>query len=191
MANSIKQAPFHWEYGEELVSLKVGQYEHEGGLYINIISYTEDGPESFADATINIPYIPLNRPNEAYISGDLMDDILRFIKEQKLGEELPQKVRSNFGVYSAVSFNLDKLAEFDPQGVAAYKKSRNIPDTSCAEASRAVLCAGDGSKTHASRKLMAEAASDPGLTIEGLHDHPDADTLKDAVEDIADGHTKK
>ena len=175
MANRIKQVPFHWEYGEELVSLKVGQYEDGNGLYIDIIDYTENGPVSFADMTINIPYITLDCPNEAYISGDLTDEILRFIKEQKLGEELPQKVRSNFGVYSAVSFNLDKLAEFDPPGVAAYKRSRNIPDTSCADASRAVLCAGDGSKTHASRKLMAEAASDPGLTIKGLHDHPDAD----------------
>ena len=191
MENNKKQVPFHWEYGEEIVSLEVGQYEGGGGLYIGIINDTEDGPELFADVTINIPHLPLSNPNEAYITGDRTDDILRFIREQGLGEELPQKVRSGYGVYSAVAFDLDKLAECDPQGVAAYKESRNIPDASFAAASSAVLCSGDGSRMHASRKLMAEAASNPDLAIHGLRDRPDADALKNTVKNIADEHTTR
>lgn len=123
-----KIVPFRWEFGEVMVSLEVGQYLVDDQLYIGLLSHTEDGTESFADMTINIPMYPLESPNEAVIAGDISRDLLRFIKEQKLGKVLPDKVRSGYGEYSVVAFNLDRLHEFDPQGVAEFKKRWNIPD---------------------------------------------------------------
>ena len=47
-----------------------------------------DGAEAFADMTVNLPGYSLD-PGEAFISGDISKDLLRFIKENKLGKVLP------------------------------------------------------------------------------------------------------
>ena len=77
--------------------------------------------------TVNLPAYSLE-PGQAFISGDISKDLLRFIRENKLGKVLPYKVHSGFGTYSVVSFDLNKLKEFDPKGVAEFKKAWNIPD---------------------------------------------------------------
>lgn len=127
MENSPKMVPFKWELGEEMVSLQVDQYAYDDRLYIGMTCYGEDEPELFADMTVNIPAYSLE-PNEAFISGDISKDLLNFIKENKLGKVLPYTVQSGYGKYAAVAFNLDKLAEFDPEGIAAFKKSHDIPE---------------------------------------------------------------
>lgn len=125
--DEVKKVPFKWELGEETISLEVGQYAYDNRLYIGITGHKEDGPHSFADMTVNIPAYSLE-PNEAFISGDISRDLLRFIKENKLGKVLPYKVRSEYGQYSVVAFDLEKLKEFDPKGVAEFKKEWNIPE---------------------------------------------------------------
>lgn len=122
-----KKLPFKWEFGEEMVSLEVNSYSYGDRLFIGMTSYGEDGPEPFADVTVNIPEYPL-KVNEAFICGDLSKDLLNFIKENKLGKVLPYTVPSGYGMYAAVSFDLDKLAEFDPAGVEAFKRSHDIPE---------------------------------------------------------------
>lgn len=122
-----KKLPFKWELGEEMVSLEVNSYSYGDRLYIGMTSYGEDGPEPFADMTVNIPAYSLE-VNEAFICGDLSKDLLNFIKENKLGKVLPYTVPSGYGRYAAVAFDLDKLAELDPAGVAAFKRSHNIPE---------------------------------------------------------------
>lgn len=50
----------------------------------------------------------------------ITDDILTFIREQKLGVE-----RSVPGIgYKVVAFDMDKLAEFDSDGVTALSSIR-------------------------------------------------------------------
>ena len=88
---------------------------------------TEDGAEAFADMTVNLPGYSLD-PGEAFISGDISKDLLRFIKENKLGKVLPYQVQSGYGKYSAVAFDLEKLKAFDPKGVAEFRKEWNLPD---------------------------------------------------------------
>ncbi len=122
-----KKLPFKWELGEEMVSLEVNSYSYGDRLFIGMTSYGEDGPEPFADMTVNIPEYPL-KVNEAFICGDLSKDLLNFIKENKLGKVLPYTVPSGYGMYAAVSFDLDKLAELDPAGVEAFEKSHGIPE---------------------------------------------------------------
>ena len=110
--NEEKKVPFKWEYGEETISLQLGMYANNQRLYIGMITHTEDGAEAFADMTVNLPGYSLD-PGEAFISGDISKDLLRFIKENKLGKMLPY---------------LEKLKAFDPKGVAEFREEWNLPD---------------------------------------------------------------
>ena len=129
MENMQKKVPFKWEFGEETVSLHVDSYVHGKGLYIGMTNYGEDGPEPFTDMTVNIPGYSLE-PNEAFISGNISKNLLEFIKENKLGKKQPYTVKSGYGNYAVVAFDLDKLKEFDPKGIEEFKKLHDIPEKS-------------------------------------------------------------
>ena len=101
--NEEKKVPFKWEYGEETISLQLGMYANNQRLYIGMITHTEDGAEPFADMTVNLPGYSLD-PGEAFISGDISKDLLRFIKENKLGKVLPYQVQSGYGKCQSDSF---------------------------------------------------------------------------------------
>ena len=121
-----KKVPFKWEFGEEIISLHLGMYASNQRLYIGMISHTEEGAEAIADMTVNLPGYSLD-PGEAFISGDISKDLLRFIKENKLGKVLPYEVQSGYGKYSVVAFDLERLEAFDPKGVVKFKKKWNQP----------------------------------------------------------------
>ena len=113
--NEEKKVPFKWEYGEETISLQLGMYANNQRLYIGMITHTEDGAEPFADMTVNLSGYSLD-PGEAFISGDISKDLLRFIKENKLGKVLPYQVQSGYGKYSAVveDFGSSGNSDTDP-----------------------------------------------------------------------------
>ena len=134
--NEEKKVPFKWEYGEETISLQLGMYANNQRLYIGMITHTEDGAEPFADMTVNLPGYSLD-PGEAFISGDISKDLLRFIKENKLGKVLPYQVQSGYGKYSAVAFDLEKLKAFDPNRRHTARRKEQM------EALRARAEAGD------------------------------------------------
>lgn len=125
MNNEPLKAAFDWELGHEIVSLHVGSYAYGDRLYIGMVSYGEDGPEPFADMTVNIPMYSLEA-NEGFICGDLSKDLLKFIQDNKLGKVLPYTVKSGYGKYAAVAFDLERLKEFDPKGVAEFEKLHGI-----------------------------------------------------------------
>ena len=127
MENEPKKVPFKWQFGEETISLHVNRYQYGDRLYIGMIDHGEDGPEPFADMTVNIPQYSLE-PNEAFINGDISKDALNFIKENKLGKVLPYTVQSGYGRYAVVAVDLDKLKDFDPKGVAEFKAAHGIPE---------------------------------------------------------------
>ena len=102
-------------------------YANNERLYIGMTTHNNDGAEPFADMTVNLPGYSLE-PGEAFISGDISKDLLQFIKENKLGKVLPYQVKSGYGKYSVVAFDLEKLKAFDPKGVAEFKKEWNLPD---------------------------------------------------------------
>lgn len=118
--NERKKVSFNWKYGNENVSLSVGMYTVNKRIYIGLISHTEDGSEYFADMTVNIPQYSLGY-KEAFIYNDLSDELLRFIKENELGKLLPYKVPSGYCEYYIVDFDLEKLREFDPDGVREFE----------------------------------------------------------------------
>ena len=75
--------------------------------------------------TINLPYQFLE-PHEAFITGDFTKDMLHFIKEHKLGKVLNETGRSGYATYQKVAFDLARLAEFDPEGVAEHCRFAGI-----------------------------------------------------------------
>ena len=87
-----------------------------------MITHTEDRAEPFADMTVNLPGYSLD-PGEAFISGDISKDLLRFIKENKLGKVLPYQVQSGYGKYSAVAFDLEKLKHLTLKAWQSFGKS--------------------------------------------------------------------
>ena len=112
--STARVVPFRCMGEIMMISLRVGRYEK--GKHLAIEMFDNDGIP-FARMTINIPGFPL-KSNEAFIDNTMITgDILTFIREQRLGE-----VRSIPGIdYKVVAFDMDKLAEFDSDGVTALK----------------------------------------------------------------------
>ena len=117
---SKKIVSFKWELGEVPVSLHVGAYMYGGGLYIGLTSHEDPAcPEPFADMTVNIPMYPLEE-NEACLNNDISKDLVSFIKKNKLGKILQDTASSGYCIYRIAAFDLNRLKEFDPEGVEAF-----------------------------------------------------------------------
>lgn len=107
------------------VLLTIGSYAESKNLYIGIY-YMEDGePELFDDLTVALPNSTLEL-NEGFISGDSTREKLDLIQKYNLGKILNEKGYSGFGAYPKVAFDLEKLAEYDSEGVKEYLKSKEV-----------------------------------------------------------------
>ena len=115
----------NWEFGRETVAIRVSSYRNNGNLYVGLCHKEGREWEDFGDVTINLPYQFLE-PNEAFITGDFTKDMLHFIKEHKLGKVLNETGRSGYATYQKVAFDLARLAEFDPEGVAEHCRFAGI-----------------------------------------------------------------
>ena len=110
--------PFHGNYFDTNVTLRIDSYVQGHGLYIGLDE--EDG-SPFADLTVNLPDSQLKQ-GQAYINHEMSEDFLRFIEQKHLGTVLPRLGFSGYCSYNAVDFDLDRLAELDPDGMSAVKK---------------------------------------------------------------------
>ena len=108
-----KTLRYNWEFGRETVAIRVSSYRNNGNLYVGLCHKEGREWEDFGDVTINLPYQFLE-PNEA------------FIKEHKLGKVLNETGRSGYATYQKVAFDLARLAEFDPEGVAEHCRFAGI-----------------------------------------------------------------
>ena len=123
--DTTKTLIYNWEFGREKVAIRVNSYLNNGNLYVGLWHKEEGEWEDFGDVTINLPFSFLE-PNEAYITADFTKDMLRFIKENKLGKVLDETGKSGYATYRKVAFDLARLAEFDPEGVAEHCKIAGI-----------------------------------------------------------------
>lgn len=115
-----KTLSYDWELGQEELIISVDVYSYEKRLYIGLYHMEEDELRFFEDLTVNLPYSTVEM-NEAYISNFSSRAKLDFIKRHGLGRVLPEMGRSGYCRYSKVAFNLERLAEFDREGVERYK----------------------------------------------------------------------
>ncbi|WP_373241236.1 DUF4313 domain-containing protein [Mediterraneibacter gnavus] len=120
-----KTLGYDWEFGHEEIILKVADYYYGHGLAVLMFTKEDEGLTQFCDLTVNLSGYSLE-PNEAFISGDLTKDKLQFIRQNKLGKVLSEKGKSGFCTYTKVAFDLDRLAEFDKEGVERFREMHGI-----------------------------------------------------------------
>ena len=74
-----------------------------------------------AALTVNLPKVPL-QANEAFIKDfDENARLLDFVLENQLGTLCQgEEGYSNFCAYPKIAFDMEKLREFDPEGVEKY-----------------------------------------------------------------------
>lgn len=126
--SDVKTMGFQWELGQEEVSLWVSSYVDNGRLYVGMKNRQEDGSfDSFGDVTVNLPHEPC-KVGEAFIDDSFADDMLEFIKKNQLGQVLQEAGHSGFSQYAKVAFDLDRLAEFDPDGIQQYKRHHKLTE---------------------------------------------------------------
>lgn len=106
--------------GKELY-LEVGQYMNGR---IAIIAYTEE--DLYGDVTKNLPFAYLENDNGGFInqftkSGGLES---RLIKAGII-EKVVDTIQYNMEKYDEVIFNLEKLREYDKEGIDKYLESKD------------------------------------------------------------------
>lgn len=117
----IKTAPFHGPFGDHELTVTVCSYAVNKRLAVNLL-HKEDGfflP--FAALTVNLPKVPL-QANEAFIKDfDENAGLLDFVLENQLGTlRQGEEGYSNLCAYHKIAFNMEKLREFDLEGVEKY-----------------------------------------------------------------------
>ena len=124
-----KKVIYDWYYGQEELFLKVDSYAYGDGLYVGMCSIKDGQIEPFGDLTVNIPLGPMEY-NEALIEDMHSKDKMNLFEKYELGEVLPTTRSSGYAIYSMVAFDLDRLAEYDPEGVDRFKNLHGITEKS-------------------------------------------------------------
>lgn len=117
-----KTLSYDWEFGQEELLIEVNSYANNKSLYIGLYHMEEGYPELFGDLTVNLPCGDV-KVNEAYIDDFCVKSKLQFIKQHKLGRTVSSRADYR---YNKVAFDLDRLAEFDKQGVEEYRRMHGI-----------------------------------------------------------------
>ena len=101
--------------------IRVLSYADRKRLYIGLYKEENGEWEDFGNLTVNLPHEDVKK-NEAFIDHNFFESKLQFIKKYQLGEILPETAVSGYCTFSKVAFDLDRLEEFDPDGVCAYRE---------------------------------------------------------------------
>lgn len=96
--------------------LQVSQYRNNGNLAI--ISYMEEEP--YSNITINLPGMLLDY-DEGFIDSTAKTcGIERKLIKEGIIKEVYGSFQYNLGRYDRVSFDMNKLKEYDPEGIKKY-----------------------------------------------------------------------
>lgn len=106
------------------VTLEISSYLNNGNLYIGLVDVSEEYPEPYGDVTVNIGHAPSYC---GYLDLNNMPELEEFIKKNDLGEFTGIMQRSGFCEYPLYLFNVDKLRELAPEGMAKYEEMINGP----------------------------------------------------------------
>ena len=107
------------KFKNEELFLEVGQYRNNGN--IAIIAYTKD--DLYGDITINLSGYSIDE-NEGFIQPINKDSGLENTLIKKgIIKEVIATVNYNMGMYDMVAFDVEKLKEYDPLGVAKYQQN--------------------------------------------------------------------
>ena len=103
------------------VQMEINNYSNNNGMYIGILSRDDDGEgfECYGDITVNLE----NKAPDycAYVDINNMPEMERFIVDNDLGEFTGITQKSGYCEYPLYLFNVDKLRELCPEGMAFYE----------------------------------------------------------------------
>ena len=117
----FKTLGYDWECGHEDLIIRVLSYADRKRLYIGLYKEENGEWEDFGNLTVNLPHEDVKK-NEAFIDHNFFESKLQFIKKYQRGEIFPETAVSGYCTFSKVAFDLDRLEEFDPDGVCAYRE---------------------------------------------------------------------
>lgn len=121
----MKTLSFNDTWGDNVtVELYISSYANNKSLYIGLESVKEDYSEPYGDVTVNLNGKPLSYC--AYVDTGNMPELEAFIAENKLGSDTGLKQRSGYNEYPLYMFDVEKLRELCPDGLAEYEKANGI-----------------------------------------------------------------
>lgn len=118
--NKLLELNTQWG-SKEQVQLEINTYLNNNGLYIGLLSKTEDGMESYGDLTVNL--VDKAPDYCAYVDMNNMPELEKFIEDNELGEFTGLMQRRGFCEYPLYLFNVDKLRELCPEGMELYERT--------------------------------------------------------------------
>lgn len=105
------------QFKDNKLFLKVSQYRNN--MNLAIIAYTEE--DLYGDITINLPGMWVEE-NEGFINSYTKSAGLEKILVNKgIIKEVQGTCKYNYGEYDLVTFDIEKLKEYDPEGVEKYE----------------------------------------------------------------------
>ncbi len=106
------------------VQIEINNYMNNNGLYLGLMGREEDDFEPYGDISVNLG---TKAPDYcAYVDLNNMPELEKFIEENDLGEFTGLTQRSGFCEYPLYMFNVDKLRELCPGGMATYEANIGI-----------------------------------------------------------------
>lgn len=114
------------EFNQGRAILEVDCYIKTGRLSID--AHLIDSDEDFGSITIDLPYLFIKDYDEGFIDNIANSDLFDLIPKMKeLGiiEKSYGIKKYNCGTYEYVKFNIEKLKEYDKEGVENYLSLSN------------------------------------------------------------------
>ena len=106
------------------VQLEINSYMNNNRLYLGLMVREVDYFELYGDISVNLG---MKAPDYcAYVDLNNMPELEKFIEENDLGEFTGLTQRSGFCEYPLYMFNVDKLRELCPDGMAIYEANIGI-----------------------------------------------------------------
>jgi len=110
-------------YGNYDVALEVDTCTSDNSLYICLLAKYEDSTNFEPHANLTIDLGKDLKPNEAFIYAYGSDKgMLELVVNNRLGKELPEIARIDLKRYPKIAFDMERLKEFDPEGVKKHLK---------------------------------------------------------------------
>ncbi len=103
--------------GEKLF-LEVAQYQ--SNMNLAITAYTEEEP--YGDITINLPGMCVYEDEGFINSYTKSGGLEKALIDKGIIKEVQSTCKYNYGEYDLVTFDLEKLKEYDPDGVEKYQQ---------------------------------------------------------------------
>lgn len=112
------------EERKEEYYIMVSSYRNNNRLCINITDRSDNDireeVDYIANITINVPEISIDKINQVYLSNDISDGVKYKLLDNGIISRTIKTIEYNLDKYSLVEVDLEKLKEYDKEGVEEF-----------------------------------------------------------------------